>query len=164
MGATDQPTRFTRVQVDNELIIKAGATQTLLGSTPFAGAAYDRAVKVAIKALVGATVHAGVVAWQNPESTAIIITRLVIDRTTKSTGASALDAGTTASSATTASDNLIDGLVSSATEAVEDNIQNPGTNGKPLQKLAAGKWVTFKEFSGDMTGLVANAYIHYTLI
>jgi hypothetical protein len=130
----------------------------------YGAVASDRVVKVGVKALTGAAIHAGVVAWQNPESVAIVITRLVIDRTTKSTAASSLDIGTTATSATTASDNLIDGLVSSGTEAVEDNLQNPGTNGKQLQKLAAAKWVTFKEASGDMTGLVANAYVFYTLV
>lgn len=117
--------------------------------------------KIATKAIGGAALHAGVLAWQNPESVSIIVTRVVLDRTTKSTGASTMDIGTTATSATTASDNLIDGVNSGATEAVEDNLNDAGTNGKARQKLASGKWVTFKEASGDATGLVANAYIHY---
>lgn len=127
----------------------------------FGTVTFDRAEKVAIKALGGTALHAGVLAWQNPEATAIIVTRVVLDRTTKSTGASTINAGTTAVSATTASDNLIDGVDSGATEGVEDNINDAGTNGKARQKLAAGKWVTFAEASGDVTGLVANAYIHY---
>lgn len=118
-------------------------------------------IKVAKKTLAGASIHAAVQAWQNPEAVAIIITRVVLDRTTKSTGASTMDIGTTATSATTASDNLLDGVNSGAAEAIEDNIADAGTNGKARQKLAAGKWVTFKEASGDVTGLAANAYIHY---
>ncbi|HEX7334227.1 MAG TPA: hypothetical protein VF290_22165 [Pyrinomonadaceae bacterium] len=127
----------------------------------FGTVTFDRADKVAIKALTGAALHAANLSWQNPEATAIIITRIVLDRTTKSTGASTIDIGTTAVSATTSSDNLIDGVDSGAAEGVEDNINDAGTNGKARQKLAAGKWVTFDEASGDVTGLVANAYIHY---
>jgi len=130
----------------------------------FGTVTFDRGLKIAVKTLSGATIHAGVDAWQNPEAGSIIITRVVIDRTTKSTGASSLDVGTTAVSATTASDNLLDGLVSSATEATEDNINDAGVNGKARQKLASAKWVTFKEASGDMTGLVGKAYIHYHTI
>lgn len=130
----------------------------------FGTVSFNRAVKVARVTLSGATIHAGVVAWQNPEATAIIISRVVIDRTTKSTGASTLNIGTTAVSATTASDNLIDGLDSGAAEAAEDNISDAGTSGKARQKLAAAKWVTFAEASGDTTGLVAVAYIHYITI
>ena len=130
----------------------------------FGTVTFDRGIKVAIKTLSGATIHAGVDAWQNPEATAIIITRVVIDRTTKSTGASTLDVGATATSATTASDNLLDGLVSSAAEAAEDNINDAGTNGKARQKLAAAKWVTFKEATGDTTGLAGKAYVHYHTI
>jgi hypothetical protein len=127
----------------------------------FGTVTFDRAEKVAIKALGGVALQAGVQAWQNPEATAIIITRIVLDRTTKSTGASTINAGTTAVSATTSSDNLIDGVDSGATEGAEDNINDAGTNGKARQKLAAAKWVTFTSASGDVTGLVANAYIHY---
>lgn len=130
----------------------------------FGTVTFDRGVKVAVKAIGGAALQAGVLNWQNPEATAIIITRVVLDRATKSTGASTIDIGTTAVSATTVSDTLIDGLDAGAAEAIADNITEVGTNGKSRQKLAAGKWVTFKSASGDTTGLVANAYIHYHLI
>ena len=119
--------------------------------------------KVATKALGGAALHAGVQAWQNPESVAIIIDRVVLDVTTKSTGASTIDAGVTATSAITASDSLLDGVDAGTAAAVFDSMDaslDGGANAK-AQKLAAGKWVTFDEASGDVTGLVANAYIHY---
>ncbi len=126
------------------------------GTVPF-----DRAPKIAIKAITGAGLHAGVLNWQNPEAGAIIITRIVYDVTTKSTGASTTDIGTTATSATTASNNLITALDTGTAVICADNFDNKGASGKALQKLAAGKWVTFKEASGDVTGLVANAYIIY---
>jgi hypothetical protein len=124
----------------------------------------ERVVKVGTKAIGGTALHAGIVAWQNPEASAIIITRITYDVTTKSTGASTTDIGTTATNATTASDNLIDGLDSGTAIICADNINNAGSNGKSLQKLAAAKWVTFQEKTGDVTGLVATAYIHYTVV
>ena len=106
----------------------------------------------------------GVLAWVNPESVAIIITRITIDITTKSTAASTIDAGTTATSAATSSDNLIDGADAGAVEAVFDNYGDPGTNGKFKQKLAVGKWVTISRASGACAGLVGKAYIEYIKI
>lgn len=130
----------------------------------FGTVTFDRAPKIAIKALTGAALHAAVVAWQNPEAASIIITKCVVDVTTVATGAGKLDIGTTATNATTASDNLIDGIdVNAATGLLGQADGDGTTNSKLQQKLAAGKWVTFKEISGDVTGLVANAYIHYHL-
>ncbi len=120
--------------------------------------------KIAKKSNTGAAIHGGVQAWQNPESVSILITKIVHDITTKSTGAATLDTGTTATSATTASDTLIDGLDISVTENQWDNTVNGGTNGKGAQKLASAKWVTFKEATGDTTGAVIDSYIYYTLL
>ena len=125
----------------------------------------DRAVKVGVKAITGAALHAGVLAWQNPEAVAIIVLREWLDITTQSTGASTIDSGVTPTSATTSSDTLLDG-VSGAAVAVFDSMNaalDSGANAK-AQKLAAGKWVTIAEASGDVTGLVANLYIEYCLV
>jgi len=131
----------------------------------FGAVTFDRAVKVAIKPLVGATIHAGVVAWQNPEAVSIVITRAIVDVTTVATGAAKLDIGTTATNATTASDNLIDGIdVNAATGLLGQADGDGTTNSKLQQKLAAGKWVTVKEISGDATGLAGNLYVHYHLV
>lgn len=152
------------VTLSGTTVIAAPSISSPVITGTITGAAVgDRVVKVGVKALSGAAIHAGVVAWQNPEGADILISRVLLDRTTKSSGASTLDIGTTAVSATTASDNLIDGLTASATEALEDNATDGGTNGKGKQKLASGKWVTIKEASGDATGLVANLYIHYVV-
>src|SRR5262245_13163775 len=87
----------------------------------FGSVSFDRGVKVGVKAITGAVLHAGVLSWQNPEASAILITRVVYDVTTKSTGASTTDIGTTATSATTASDNLLDGIDTGTATGVFDN-------------------------------------------
>lgn len=109
----------------------------------------------------GASLHAGVLSWQNPEATPIIVTKAVLYTTTVATGACTVDIGTTATSATTASDTLIDGLDVNAATGAFDNITDKGTNGKSRQLLASGKWVTIKEASGDATGLVGTLYVEY---
>jgi len=123
----------------------------------------NRAVKVAKVALGAADTGGGVLAWANPESDSILIQRIIFDVTTKSAEACTLDVGTTATGATTSSDNLMDGI-NVATAGVFDNITNKGDNGKSLQKLAAGKWVTASKASGAAEGLAGFAYIEYVVI
>lgn len=116
--------------------------------------------KVALAAL---DTGGGVLAWQNPEAGSIIITGFTVDVTTASTGACTVDFGTTATSATTTSDTLIDG-VSVAAIAVLSNIDDKGTNGKSRQKLATGKWITGSMASGAAAGLAGYAYIRYFVV
>lgn len=138
-------------------------------TTAIGGVAFDRVEKVAKTALTGAAIHAGtggVVAWQNPEASAILITRVVLDLTTVSTGACTLDIGVTATSATTSSDTLLDGIDANAAIGVFDSMNaalDSGANAL-AQKLAAAKWVTIDEKTGDATGLVANLYVFYVVI
>ena len=115
-------------------------------------------------ALAAVDTGGGVLAWQNPEASSIIITRVVIDATTKATGACTIDVGTTATSATTSSDTLLDGLDVGTAATTADNITDKGTNGKSRQKLASGKWVTGSMASGAAAGLVGYAYIEYFVI
>jgi hypothetical protein len=135
----------------------------------FGTVTFDRGVKVAKMALSGATIHAGtggVIAWANPEASAILITRVILDITTVSTGASTIDVGVTETSATTTSDTLLDGIDGNAATGVFDSMNaalDSGANAK-AQKLAAAKWVTIDEKTGDTTGLVGNLYIEYVLI
>lgn len=123
---------------------------------------FDRSVKVDKVALAAVDTGGGVFSWQNPEDAAIIVERVVIDVTTASTGACTIDVGVTATSATTVVDNLLDGQ-SVAAVATLDNIENQGTNGKSVGRLASGKWVTASVASGASAGLVGSAYIHYIL-
>ena len=124
----------------------------------------DRIEKVAKIALAAVDTAGGVFAWQNDESASIIVTGLFLDVTTASTGACTLDCGTTAVSATTKIDNLIDGLDVNSATGVFDNITDKGTSGVSRQKLATGKWVTGSVASGASAGIVGFAYIRYIVI
>jgi len=105
----------------------------------------------------------GVFAWRpDDQSRSHLITRLVLDVTTKSTGAATLDIGV-AANATTLNDTLIDGL-SVATAGTYDNIENQGTNGVSSKKIAAGEYVTASMASGDPAGMVATVYVEYVAI
>jgi hypothetical protein len=128
---------------------------------PASDSTSERAVKVAKVALTALDTGGGVLAWQNPEGAAIVVERVVVDATTKATGACTIDVGTTATNATTSSDNLLDGLDVGAAAGTFDNITDKGTNGKSRQRLASGKWVTGSMASGAAAGLVGSAYIHY---
>lgn len=123
--------------------------------------AFDRGVKIARVALAAVDTGGGVFSWANPEAGDIIVRRVILDVTTQSSGACTVDVGTTATSGTTSSDNLIDGLSVASAPQVADNLGNAGTNGKARQKLAAGKWVTASVATGASSGLVGFAYIEY---
>ena len=122
------------------------------------------ALKCAKVALGSADTAGGILAWQNPESSAIVVARLVIDRTTKSTGACTADFGT-AANGTTSSDNLLDGVDVGAAAGIEDNIENKGTSGKARQRVDAKggttDYITGSKATGAAAGLVGNVYILY---
>lgn len=125
----------------------------------------DRITKVVKVALGALDTGGGVLAWQNTEeSAAIIVTRIILDITTKATAACTLDVGTTVTSATTVSDNLIDGLDANAAIGTFDNLSNAGTNGKARQKLADDGWVTASMKTGAAAGIVGYAYIEYIVV
>lgn len=149
-----------------DAIEKALEAMTLSG---MGAAAPDRYVQTKQMALTGAAIHAGtggVIAWTNPESTAIIILRVILDLTTVSTGACTLDVGVTETSATTTSDTLLDGIDANAATGVFDSMNaalDSGANAK-AQRLAAAKWITIDEKTGDATGLVGTLTIQYILV
>lgn len=145
----------------NKLTGGQGIFGKVIAKTLHIAGGSERNIKVAVVPLAALDSGGGVFAWQNPEGTAIIVDRVELDVTTPASAAGTLDVGTTATSATTLSDNLIDGLDVNAAAGVFDNLGNAGTNGKTRQKLAAGKWVTGSRASGAMAGLVGKAYIHY---
>ena len=122
------------------------------------------AQKCAKVALAAADAAAGVLSWQNPEDSAIVVTRVVLDVTTKATAACTLNVGTDGAG-TGSSDNLLDGLDVNAATGVFDNIADKGTNGKERQRLDAKggttDYVTASKATGATAGLVGNAYIFY---
>ncbi|SRR5579883_233149 len=114
----------------------------------------------------GVDTPGGVGSWQNPEGVGVWVERLIV--TSQETGghvataAFNLDAGATATSATTLADNLIDGQDFHTALVTVDNLTAPGTNGKQGQYVANGKWVTFS--TGDATasaGFAGVAFIIY---
>lgn len=120
-----------------------------------------RAVRVERVALAASDAAGGVFAWQNPHENPVIIQRVDLYVTTVATAACTLDIGSTATSAATSSDNLIDGVDVNAATGVFDNITDKGTNGKSRQLLASGKWVTASKATGAAAGLVGYAFITY---
>jgi hypothetical protein len=123
-------------------------------------------VKVAEVALTAGAADAFCLAWQNPESSAIIVTRILVDVTTAGGTATAVLNFGSAASATTASDNLIDGVDANAT-ATYDNLlaADAGSNGKTSQKLDANggttDYITGQIKTEAASNLVGNAYIFY---
>lgn len=149
--------------VGNEVTVISQTGSFIVAGTTLSTA--NRITKIAKVALSATADTSGaILSWVNPETTAIVITRLVLDITTKSTGACTVDFGTTATTATTLSDNLIDGLDINAAIGTFDNITDKGTNGRSRQKLAVGKWLTGSTASGAVAGTVGFAYIEYFLI
>lgn len=127
------------------------------------GGSNNRNSKIARVPIIGvaATTGGGIFAWQNPENVPIIIGKFEIDITTPSTGAAAGSFGTGAT-ATTSSANLIDSYALATAAAVINNSANPGANGKGVQKLPVGQYVTGTG-AATTVGLVGTAYIHYYL-
>lgn len=128
-------------------------------------AANDRQLICEVVAIAGAALHAAnLTLWTAPA--AALIDRVVLNITTKSTGASTIDIGYTAVGATTTSDTLLDGIDSGTAIGVFDSADptlDSGANAH-AQLAASGKWITADEASGDTTGLVANIYIFYWLV
>lgn len=167
MSRTNPSTKLPNANLTKSVSINGTAITTTAAQlnqiTDAAGAVtFDRLIKVAKVALGNAADTAGaIIAWQNPEAVSIVISRIELNLTTVATGACTADFGTTATNATTSSDNLIDGVDLNAAIGVFDNITDKGTNGKSRQLLAAGKWVTGSRASGAVAGLAGYAYIFY---
>lgn len=123
-----------------------------------------RAHKLAKVPIVGvaATTGGALFAWQNPENVSIIVDRIEIDITTKSTGAANGSFGT-AANGTTSSANLIDTYALGGTEKVVNNIDDKGAGGKSVQKMTTSQFITGTG-SATTVGLVGTVYIHYYLV
>jgi hypothetical protein len=132
--------------------------------TPSAVELNRGALKKATGALGVADTAGGVFSWANPEAGFILIKHVVLNVTTKSTGACTLDVGTTAVNATTTSDTLIDGVDVNAATGIFTNDESAGTNGKPQKRLASGKWVTASKASGAAAGIVGTYEIYYEVL
>lgn len=124
-------------------------------------------MKVASVALTAGNANAFAFAWQNPEDAKILVHRVLVDITTAGgTASSVLNIGSGAS-ATTATDNLLDGIDANAA-ALYDNADetDSGTNGKASVKLdekgGTTDWITGQILTANAASLVGNVYIYYT--
>ena len=145
--------------VDANTFYKAGVPITATA------AELNRSMKKVTGALAAVDTGGGIFAWANPEAGAILVTHVVLNVTTKTTGACSIDVGTTATNATTSSDTLIDGKDIAAATGIFTNDESAGTNGKPFKRLASGKWVTGSMVAGGATaGLVGTYEIYYTVL
>lgn len=142
---------IARVLDDNH--IQTFAPRTVPGSG---------AVQVAKAALGTADTAAGILSWANPHSQAIWVFRLVIDRTTASSGAGTGNFGTAATAIS--NDTLIDGLDLNAAAAAVDNHTTPGTNGLAGRRVPSGEFVTGTTATGSAAGMAGSAYIHYIIL
>lgn len=131
---------------------------------PPADAMARGAVKKVVGALAAVDTGGGIFSWQNPEAGDILIEHVALVVGTKTSAACSVDVGTTATNATTSSDNLIDGKDISAAAGTFTNIESAGTNGKSAQRLATGKWVTASQASGASAGLVGTYEIYYRVL
>ena len=116
--------------------------------------------KVALTAATDTTAGA-VCAVLNDSGEDRIITSVIIDITTESAGAAAVDIGV-AANGTTSNDTLIDGA-SVATAGTIDWVKNAGTNGANARRWNAGQYITGTA-SADATGMVANLYVDWIVV
>jgi hypothetical protein len=123
-------------------------------------------IRFARVALSEDTGNAGMLSWQNPEDSAIIIIRFILDITTEATGAAVANFGSDGDGTGT-SDDLLDGVDVGTAAGVFDNIDDQGTNGQSVIRLdAAGGTTDYITGTGesDPADLVGNAYIYYLVI
>jgi hypothetical protein len=113
--------------------------------------------------LADADTAGGVLSVANPETSSIIVDRVIIDVTTAATGAATIDVGV-AANGTTSSDTLIDGLDVNTATGIFDNIDDQGTNGNSVVKLTTSQYITASEATGDVSDLAGKYYIRYRTI
>jgi len=101
--------------------------------------------------------------WTAPATTDILITGFYLKIVTQSSEAACkLDVGTTDTSATTLSANLLNSLV--ATGAGVAGTYNTSTGAPTAIKLTAGKWITASATGTVATALVTKAYIRFVVV
>ena len=151
----------------NSVLVTATAAELNImdGVTANAAELNRGALKKATGALAAVDTGGGLFSWANPETSEILVEHVAIKTTHVSTGACSADVGTTATNATTLSDNLIDGQDINAAIGTFSNLESAGTNGKAGQRLAAGKWVTGSVVAGGASaGIVGTYEIYYRVL
>jgi hypothetical protein len=105
------------------------------------------------------TAPSGVMKFKNPEDADIIVTRVILDITTKSTGAATLNVGVHPDGSAS-NDSLMTAVDVGTAAGVFDSIKYAGANGKDAVLCAKGSFITATA-TASVAGLVGNAYIQY---
>jgi hypothetical protein len=115
------------------------------------------------QALVAAadTTAGGVLTILNDSGEDRIITNLIVNTTTPSSGAASIDVGV--ASTVASNDTLIDGASVASAAACLDMVKNAGTNGAGARTWPNGYYITATA-SADATGLVGFAYVQYIVV
>ena len=151
-------------QGGTELTATAAEINKLAGLTAIAAELNRGALKKATGNLAAVDTAGGVFSWVNPETSDILVEYVAVKTTHVATSACTVDCGTTAASATTLSDNLIDGKDVNAAIGTFTNMESAGTNGKAGQRLATAKWVTGSVASGASAGIVGTYEVYYRVL
>lgn len=101
----------------------------------------------------------GVFTWTNSTGATVVVTDVIIELTTASTGAGTVDIGFAAT--VISADNLMDGLDVNAATGTFSNNSTPGTNGLPAKQVPANQYVTASQATGAVAGLVGTYHIGY---
>ena len=130
-------------------------------------AAYQGGVKVVKGALTAGAADAFAFTWQNPETTAVLVQKVIIDVTTVGgTATSVLDVGV-AASATGTADTILDGVdLNAAAITVNTDAASSGTNAdekvhKVDENGGTNDWITGKILVEKCDDLVGKYYIEY---
>lgn len=156
---------FLKTKTGTDSSIIAGELAKIDAELDTLAASDAAGLKVARVALIGGDADDFAFAWANPETSKIIVSRVVVDVTTKSaTDGSRLNVGPGAT-ATTPSDTLIDGLDIATAVICADNIINKGDNGRFLCTLDAvggtTAYITGQILVQNAAALAGYAYIFY---
>jgi hypothetical protein len=126
--------------------------------------------KIAKVALTAGDANDFAFAWQNPESSRILVKRVIVDVTTAGgTANSVLDVDVVAN-ATSTGDDMLDGIDINATAVYDSlNATDNGTNGEGKtwavdENGGTNDYVTGKILVANATSLVGNAYIEYIIV
>ena len=133
-------------------------------------AAYQGGVKVVKGALAAGAADAFAFTWQNPETIAVLVQKVIIDIThAGGTATSVLDVGV-AASATGTADTILDGVdLNAAAITVNTDVASSGTNAdekvhKVDENGGTNDWVTGKILVEKCDDLVGKYYIEYVVV
>jgi hypothetical protein len=128
-----------------------------IGPAAREGQSNIQVLKGSLTATTG-TSGGGALSLANPFGERVVVMDVILDVTTKSSGAAAVDAGI-AANGTTSSDTLLDGLDVGTSAIIGNNIDNKGTHGGRGIAWSSSQYITVTA-SATLAGLVGT----YTIV